>query len=75
MMAEETLVGKMHAEMQGAFVNADTGNCWWWLRTPGHSQNVAAGVRVNGKVVSNGDDVTRKNAAVRPAMWIEILAQ
>lgn len=42
---------------------------WWWLRSPGGTQNAAASVYSYGPVDCKGDKVNR-DAAVRPALWI-----
>ena len=46
--------------------------CWWWLRTPGAYSMFASSVTHNGLVDTTGQNVTRNNNAVRPAMWIDI---
>lgn len=43
---------------------------WWWLRSPGYSQRIAATVHHDGSLVfSNVDD---DSGCVRPAMWINL---
>ncbi|MBQ3072557.1 MAG: TIR domain-containing protein [Oscillospiraceae bacterium] len=56
----------------GAYVNSDNGNCWWWLRSPGVSQRSAANVRCGGDVYEYGSSVSHVNNAVRPALWIDL---
>ncbi len=49
--------------------------CYWWLRSPGYRSNYAAGVDAGGSpvpTVVGGSDVNRSNAAVRPALWIDL---
>ena len=46
--------------------------CWWWLRSPGISQDLAADVNSGGVVYENGNFVDSDDIAVRPAMWITI---
>lgn len=61
-----------YAVANGAW-ESDSGNfCWWWLRSPGVTQNSAAHVSGGGIVSSAGYDVDYNNGAVRPAMWISI---
>ena len=48
------------------------GNCWWWLRSPGYSTDHAAGVDDDGSVDDYGYDAYFVNAAVRPALWIDL---
>ena len=47
------------------------GNCLWWLRTPGISNELASYVNYNGQVVDLGRSVTSKKCGVRPVMWIK----
>jgi hypothetical protein len=47
------------------------GNCGWWLRSPGNSQDDAAVVSSEGDVAVSGSYVD-SIYAVRPVMWIEI---
>ena len=61
-----------YAIANGAFVNSDNGNCWWWLRSPGRYQDYAADVRKDGDVHEYGDRVYYDNGAVRPALWIDL---
>ena len=59
-----------YAVANGAW-ESDSGNFrWWWLRSPGVTQNSAARVSGGGIVSSAGYDVDYNNGAVRPAMWI-----
>ena len=46
------------------------GYCWWWLRSPGDSQDAAAAVFSNGSRDHNA--VSQSHVAVRPAMWIDL---
>ncbi len=50
----------------------DSGACWWWLRSPGLSQNSAAGVYIGGGVSEYGLGVNYDDNAVRPALWINL---
>ncbi len=61
-----------YAEAQGAYVNSSNGNCWWWLRSPGYSQSLAAYVLNYGDVNEFGNYVYSSNSAVRPALWIDL---
>ena len=51
---------------------AASGNCWWWLRSPGYDQFYAAGVNRSGAVGKNGTGVDHYDGAVRPALWIDL---
>ncbi len=53
---------------------SNSGNCWWWLRTPGCDTVYASGVAPNGTVSGYGGRIytDRDGSAVRPAIWITI---
>ena len=51
---------------------SDSGNCWWWLRSPGLYQNFAAFVNSDGDVSEGGGFVDYVTGAVRPALWIDL---
>ena len=59
-----------------AFANgaweSDSGNCWWWLRSPGYYQDCAASVDSYGDVDECGPRVDDDYSAVRPAIWISL---
>lgn len=61
-----------YAVANGAW-ESDSGNCWWWLRSPGYVQNFAAIVYDCGDV--NFYDyyyLSINDIAVRPALWIDL---
>ena len=60
-----------YAVANGAW-KSDSGNCWWWLRSPGYFQYFAANVYCDGDALEYGYLVTYDYYAVRPAMWITI---
>lgn len=51
---------------------SDSGNCWWWLRSPGINQLCAAYVDAGGDVYERGHRVDYGDTAVRPALWIDL---
>lgn len=53
-----------------AYVNS--GNRWWWLRSPGGYQTCAAGVNVGGSIYATGYSVNHDDNAVRPAFWMNL---
>ena len=59
-----------YAAAQGAWHHKN-GACWWWLRSPGYIPNRAAFIHYGGFNYI-GLDVTYENAAVRPALWIDL---
>ena len=61
-----------YAVANKVYVNSDNGNCWWWLRSPGHVQSNAADVSDVGGVDEYGDGVGSDLDAVRPALWIDL---
>ncbi len=61
-----------YAAENGVDVNEYNGHCGYWLRTHGHKQNTAVYVRDDGYIVEYGYNVTHRNYAVRPAMWITL---
>ena len=60
-----------YAVANGAW-ESDSGNCWWWLRSPGYILNRAASVDDDGVVYEIGDYVNIGFSAVRPALWIDL---
>lgn len=60
------------AVANGAYVNSNNGNRWWWLRSPGVYQISAANVRDDGDVSETGGGVGDVDGAVRPALWIDL---
>ena len=64
-----------YAKAQGAWTSSSgtyAGNCWWWLRSPGWSQNNAACVSYVVNVYYDGSNVHSSSYAVRPALWIDL---
>ena len=55
----------------GIWTANGTGNCWWWLRSPGRYKDSAAGVGHTGVVGTYGTMVTQEVYGVRPAMWVK----
>ena len=60
-----------YAVAKGAYVG-DSGNCWWWLRSPGDNRVHATGVSIGGLVSCYGGSVGSDNGCVRPALWINL---
>ena len=67
-----------YAKAQGAYTSdiyktaSGAATCWWWLRSPGYNQNVAAFVNNDGSVNYYGNNVNYAHDAVRPALWINL---
>ena len=60
--ADERLVAKC----------SDGSGAWWWLRSPGLTQDFAAGVHTDGRVRLIGDTVYDDCGGVRPALWLNL---
>jgi len=58
-----------------AYFNGKNGNGYWWLRTPGQTQNMAIYVYYHGYIESAGYDVTGNFIGVRPAIWVDLVSQ
>ena len=52
--------------------NAGSGNCGWWLRSPGGNAYATAYVRSGGSVSSEGRNVKSDDITVRPALWVNL---
>ena len=59
-----------YAKAQGANTS-DSGNCWWWLRSPGYYQSSSAIVYADGSL-GRGNSVYNGHDAIRPAFWINL---
>ena len=60
-----------YAVANGAW-KGDSGNCWWWLRSPGNAQSYAADVSTVGRVGGSGNYILNGGGTVRPALWIDL---
>ena len=62
-----------YATAQGAYLNTDNQNTWWWLRTPGVRPIDVCGISAFGHITGYGSrDVNRPSGAIRPALWVSI---
>ena len=67
-----------YAKAQGAYTSdsyktaSGAATCWWWLRSPGCYQDIAASVNDDGSVSYGGYCVDYVGDAVRPALWINL---
>ncbi len=61
-----------YAVSKRAYVDDDTGCGWWWLRSPGYYQCIAADVDCGGVVHGSGDYVYSTDGCVRPALWVNL---
>lgn len=60
------------AYMSSSYTKGGIATCWWWLRSPGLFQHLAADVYRDGGVISHGHSINNGHGGVRPAMWIEL---
>ncbi len=65
-----------YAKANGAdtseFIKDGAFTCWWWLRSPGNEQNIAANVCSDGLIGYQGYFANYYADCVRPAMWVSI---
>ncbi len=66
-----------YAKANGAYTSTNytkdgEATCWWWLRSPGDTQRIAAYVLLGGSVTFSGDFVDFASDCVRPALWITL---
>ncbi len=64
-----------YARVKGVYRNAESGYCWWWMRSPGASSSQVARGNLNAqleKFSKMGYYVNYSNHGVRPVMWIDI---
>lgn len=60
-----------YAKAHGAYVS-DSGNSWWWLRSPGYGTNYAAHVHYVGSVGNYGNRVNNESEVVRPVVVLRL---
>ena len=61
-----------YAKSKGAYVDKQSGNTVWWLRTIGFLQNCAISADPFGSASTDGLYVDNEARGIRPAMWIDI---
>ena len=61
-----------YAKVQGVYVG-DSGNCWWWLRSPGLNSHDAVYVTSDGSVRNSGSTVDNDHYVIRPVMVLRLL--
>ena len=68
---QRTCQATEYAKAQGAYVDENNGNSWWWLRSPGVRPVDACGVRADGRISGYGSrDVNRPSGTIRPVIWV-----
>ena len=61
-----------YAKAMGAYSNTCSGNCLWWLRSPGSYVLDAANVTNSGCVSYIGSEVNADSNAVRPSLHLDV---
>lgn len=56
----------------GINYNSNKEASWWWLRTMGKENNMAAVVSQDGEINPEGELVSVASGAVRPAIWVKV---
>jgi hypothetical protein len=69
---ERQCAATKYATQKGAEASEGTGNCWWWLRTPGNFKYYASYVFDDGDIASHGGRVASSYIGVRPALWVDL---
>ena len=68
--SERMCLPTVHARNNGAWADSSNGGCYWWLRSPGGSQNCVSRVNAGGSLLQYGNGVSDVSNAVRPALWL-----
>lgn len=61
-----------YAIARGAATDEKTGNCSWWLRSPGFDSTAATRVLMDGRVNYCGYRVQSDHQVIRPWLWVTI---
>ena len=61
-----------YAVANGAWSNAETGYCWWWLLSPDNGIHTANYVNSEGKVFTENYETYDADSSVRPVMWVSL---
>ena len=62
-----------YAASYGISVSEEEGSTsWWWLRSPGEEDVMAAYVDVDGRISEEGYSVQNSYGVVRPAFWMRV---
>jgi hypothetical protein len=57
---------------RGTHANSMSGDCWWWMRSPGKHQNYAAGYHNGIDPITCGSEVNSTISSFRPVLWIDL---
>ena len=61
-----------YAISKGVFCGSDGTNAFWWLRTPGYTNESAMYVTSAGRIDELGYAVNASNKGIRPAIWVDL---
>lgn len=61
-----------YAISKGVFCGSDGTDAFWWLRTPGYTNESAMYVTSNGRMDELGYAVNASNKGIRPAIWVDL---
>lgn len=70
--ADRKTTATEYAQSRGVYIDKDTGNSWWWLRSPGKTENRAGNVVSRGVPSTYGAFVNSGEGGVRPALWVNL---
>ena len=72
-MKAENLVGipTAYAKERGAYLKGEAVGTYWWLRSPGSTQNSAAKVNLEGEIDIRGSGVNYTGYGVRPVITVK----
>ena len=69
--ADRVAKNTAYAKAEGAYTGVNMAG-WWWLRSPGVDQYMAAYISTVGTIVKSGDYISEYDGAVRPALWLDL---
>lgn len=61
-----------YVKQKHAHFNAETGNAWWWLRTPGSANTSAITNHFTKQYSTIGAQINHSSYTVRPCIWIQL---
>jgi hypothetical protein len=62
-----------YAKARGAYAN-ESGNGIWWLYSAGSNSKYAAYVGAEGKIYTNGNNITLPYYGIRPSICLQLTA-
>lgn len=61
-----------YARAKGAFCDSETYDAYWWLRTPGYTNESAMYVTKTGSLDELGCAIDLTDRSLRPAIWVDL---